>query len=61
MEESRALVFRQVQQLVRYNFLSMEGILANPDTISWFNSAVCLYDAALSTKFNLNKNVSIFN
>ncbi|XP_041457080.1 peroxisomal acyl-coenzyme A oxidase 3-like [Lytechinus variegatus] len=57
MEESRALVFRQVKQLIRYNFLSMEGILANPDTISWFNNAVMLYDAALATKFNLNKNL----
>ncbi|XP_071501101.1 peroxisomal acyl-coenzyme A oxidase 3-like [Diadema antillarum] len=57
MKEARALVFRQLKQLNRYNFISMESIIENPNIIHWFNNAMMLYEPALATKFNLNKNL----
>ena len=58
MAEDRARVHRQVKQLTCYDFLPMERIMENPFYIHWFNSAVMMYDASVSTNYNLNRNVS---
>ncbi|TKS92524.1 Peroxisomal acyl-coenzyme A oxidase 3 [Collichthys lucidus] len=55
IEKMRELNFLRVKQLIRYNFLTQEEMMANPWRYVVLNDCLGMYDWALTAKFTLHK------
>ncbi|KAF1380358.1 hypothetical protein PFLUV_G00162830 [Perca fluviatilis] len=55
LEKMRELTFFRLKQLIRYNFLTKEEVMANPWKAVTLNGCLMMYDCALVGKYILNK------
>ncbi|XP_028420165.1 peroxisomal acyl-coenzyme A oxidase 3-like [Perca flavescens] len=57
LAKMRELTFFRLKQLIRYNFLTREEVMANPLKAVTLNSCLIMYDCSLAAKYFLNKEI----